>query len=279
MSAREFVIAVLFVVPKVEGNADLRGVVLANELSGPPMADVEVSAVAANPNITDANGKFRFAFPNRNPGDTIRLIVHKDGYVVVNDIQLELTLPSNPNERPAIILLCKESEREEWARRFYRLKIVSAIDETYNKKLEVAKNTNPSAVPKLEQQRDQAKEVAEQLIKVLATQKPDVASEFYRTATQLFLNGSVDDALLTLSTGEGSGKIAGYAPGKTITLADSNGERSYRLGEAVTFVTKSGKVLDKESVWTKIKVGIPVHVHYGKKGDNVVVDRVTLKED
>src|SRR5438034_1509642 len=100
MFARAFIIlAMVAVVSKVRAAAGLRGVVLTNELGGPPMANVEVSAVAGNPNNTGADGKFSFTFPNRNPGDTIRLIVRMEGYVVVNDIQLELTLPADPDER------------------------------------------------------------------------------------------------------------------------------------------------------------------------------------
>ena len=127
----------------------LRGVVLLNELGGPPMGNIEVSAVVGNTNNTDANGKFTFAFPNRKPGDTVRLIVRKEGYVVVNDIQLELTLPADPDERPAIILLCKEGDREEMARRFYKLKSVEAIDETYKKKLEEAQNASAAELARL----------------------------------------------------------------------------------------------------------------------------------
>jgi hypothetical protein len=44
-------------------------------------------------------------------------------------------------------------------------------------------------------------------------------------------------------------------------------------------VTKSGKVLDEDTVRTRIKVGVPVHVHYMGEGDNMVVDRVILDED
>src|SRR5947199_291327 len=122
--------SMVVVVSKTQAGAVLRGVVLSNELGGPPMGNIEVSALVGNTNNTDANGKFTFSFPNKKPGDTVRLIVRKEGYVVVNDIQLELTLPADPEERPAIILLCKEGDREEMARRFYKLKSVEAIDET-----------------------------------------------------------------------------------------------------------------------------------------------------
>ncbi len=123
MSARAFIIlAMVVVVSKIQADALLRGVVLSNELGGPPMGNIEVSALVGNTNNTDANGKFTFSFPNRKPGDTVRLIVRKEGYVVANEIQLEVTLPANPEEKPAIFLLCKEGDREEMARRFYRLK-------------------------------------------------------------------------------------------------------------------------------------------------------------
>ena len=200
MSARTFIIlALVVVVSKVQAAASLRGLVLANELGGPPMGNVEISAIAGNPNNTDANGKFTFAFPNKRPGDTVRLIVRKEGYVVVNDIQLELTLPADPEERPAIILLCKEGDREEMARRFYKLKSVEAIDKTYRKKFEEAQNASAAELAKLGQERDQAKEAAEEVAERLAKQKPGIGSELYRTAMRLFLEGKVDQALVTLS--------------------------------------------------------------------------------
>ena len=72
MFARAFIIlAMVVVVSKVQAAAGLRGLVRANELGGPPMANVEVSAEDANPNNTGADGKFTFTFPDRNPGDTV----------------------------------------------------------------------------------------------------------------------------------------------------------------------------------------------------------------
>ena len=50
-------------------------------------------------------------------------------------------------------------------------------------------------------------------------------------------------------------------------------------GRARTYVTKSGKTLDEDAVRTRIKVGVPVHVHYVGEGDNMLVDRVVLDED
>jgi len=51
------------------------------------------------------------------------------------------------------------------------------------------------------------------------------------------------------------------------------------MGKTVTYVTKSGKTLDEATVKTRIKVGVPVHVHYTTEGDNYIVDRVIVDED
>jgi hypothetical protein len=38
--------------------------------------------------------------------------------------------PADPDARPLQIILCKEADREEMARRFYRLKSFEVIEET-----------------------------------------------------------------------------------------------------------------------------------------------------
>ncbi len=83
----------------------------------------------------------------------------------------------------------------------------------------------------------------------------------------------------TTSTTEGTGTVTEFTPGSQIVLKESSGARTYRFGKTVTYVTRSGKVLDANTVRTKIKVGVPVRVHYVGTGDNVMVDRVILDED
>ena len=83
----------------------------------------------------------------------------------------------------------------------------------------------------------------------------------------------------TTTTTEGGGMITSFTPGNTIVLRESSGPRTYRFGKTVTYVTKSGSVLDEDTIRTRIKVGVPVHVHYVGEGDNMLVDRVILDED
>src|SRR5205085_2067763 len=91
--------------------------------------------------------------------------------------------------------------------------------------------------------------------------------------------GQTSSTTTTTTTTDGGGVITEYTPGSVITLKESSGARHYRFGKTVTYVTKSGKTLDEDTVRTRIKVGIPVHVHYTGEGDNVLVDRVILDED
>ena len=83
----------------------------------------------------------------------------------------------------------------------------------------------------------------------------------------------------TTTTTDGSGTITEYSPGSTIVLKETSGPRHYRFGKTVTYVTRSGKVLDEDVVRTRVKVGVPVRVHYTGTGDAMMVDRVILDED
>ena len=83
----------------------------------------------------------------------------------------------------------------------------------------------------------------------------------------------------TTSTTEATGTITEYTPGSAIVLKESSGPVSYRFGRTVTYVTRSGRVLDAATVKSKIRVGVPVRVHYAGTGTNMVVDRVILEED
>lgn len=94
-----------------------------------------------------------------------------------------------------------------------------------------------------------------------------------------FAWGQVSSTTTTTTTTEGTGTITSFTPGATIVLKESTGPRSYRFGKTVTYVTRSGKILDEDTVRTRIKVGVPVRVHYVGSGDAMMVDRVILDED
>jgi hypothetical protein len=94
-----------------------------------------------------------------------------------------------------------------------------------------------------------------------------------------FAWAQVSETTTTTTTTEGNGTITEYTPGSVIVLKESSGPRTYHFGKTVTYVTRSGKTLDEDVVRTRVKVGVPVRVHYVGTGDNVMVDRVILDED
>jgi hypothetical protein len=94
-----------------------------------------------------------------------------------------------------------------------------------------------------------------------------------------FAWGQVSETTTTTTTTEGTGTITEYTPGSAIVLRETSGPVSYRFGKTVTYVTRSGRVLDEGTVKTRVRVGIPVRVHYVGTGDARLVDRVIVDED
>ena len=94
-----------------------------------------------------------------------------------------------------------------------------------------------------------------------------------------FAWAQVSETTTTTTTTEGSGTITTYTPGSSIVLKETAGPRTYYFGPHVVYVTRSGKTLDEATVRTRVRVGVPVRVHYTTEGDNMLVDRVILDED
>src|SRR5215469_4335309 len=83
----------------------------------------------------------------------------------------------------------------------------------------------------------------------------------------------------TTTTTDANGTITEYTPGNAIVLRETSGPVRYRFGKTVTYVTRSGRVLDEDTVRTRVKVGVPVRVHYVGTGEDMMVDRVILDQD
>ena len=82
----------------------------------------------------------------------------------------------------------------------------------------------------------------------------------------------------TTTTTDGSGTITEYAPGSAFIVKESAGPVTYRYGENVTYVTRSGAPLTEEQVRTHVKVGAPVRVQYSSEGENRILNRVEIDD-
>jgi hypothetical protein len=94
-----------------------------------------------------------------------------------------------------------------------------------------------------------------------------------------FAWAQVSETTTTTTTTDANGMITEFTPGSAIVLRETSGPVRYRFGKTVTYVTRSGRVLDPDIVQTRVKVGVPVRVHYTGTGDSTIVDRVIVDED
>jgi len=95
----------------------------------------------------------------------------------------------------------------------------------------------------------------------------------------VFAADKVETTTTTTKTTTTNGTLHEYAPGKTFIVKETSGPVMYRYGKTVTYVTRKGTPLTEEQVRTRIKVGIPVSVHYMTEGENRVISRVEVDDD
>ena len=82
----------------------------------------------------------------------------------------------------------------------------------------------------------------------------------------------------TTKTTTGNGTIVEYVPGTTFVLKETSGPVTYRYGDTVTYVTKSGKTIPEAELKTRIRVGNPVSVHYVTQGENRVINKIEIDD-
>ncbi len=184
--------------------ATVKGVILKNEMGGPGIEKVEVSAIeGCNPALSHSDGKFVLNFPNKQPGEKVQLIVRRLGMVVVNYHELRLTLPKDASADPLILLLCREDERQEMARRHYRLDSFGPIEQRYRKQLEDLQSKHQSTEAAKEQlriERDRAMEAGQRAAEKLARVKVEEVSDFLHSSYPPVYRSDAPKALNSLGS-------------------------------------------------------------------------------
>ena len=87
------------------------------------------------------------------------------------------------------------------------------------------------------------------------------------------------DTVQTTTTTTSTGTVSEYTPGASFVVKETSGPVTYRYGKKVTYVTRSGKTLTDDEVRTRIRVGVPVSVHYDMDGDARLINRVEIDDD
>lgn len=112
--------------------------------------------------------------------------------------------------------------------------------------------------------------------KPYTTMKKTILTLVCALATPLVFAADVETSTTTTTS---SGTLTEYTPGSAFVVKESSGPVTYRYGEHVTYVTKSGKTLGDDEVRTRIKAGIPVSVSYSTEGNDRVINRVEVDDD
>jgi tetratricopeptide (TPR) repeat protein len=181
--------------------ATLRGVVVLNEVGGQPLPSVPVSAPGANATVSNSDGTFALVFAQAQPGDEVRVIVARPGWVAVNAIQLTLNLPQSASQKLSEIILCREAEREARQLDFFRLKGRQTVEREYQGRLAELEGRNAATGQerdRLLRERDQARQQADEMASQLAARVSGSEGSLYQDALRLYLDDRLDDALAKL---------------------------------------------------------------------------------
>ena len=96
-------------------------------------------------------------------------------------------------------------------------------------------------------------------------------------ATPAVFAQSTTTTTTTTTTG-GTGTITEYTPGSAFVVKETAGPVTYRYGENISYVTRSGTALTEEQVRTHVKVGAPVRVQYSTEGEDRILNRVEIDD-
>ncbi len=187
---RSFALIALLLAVVSSRGAELRGVVVLNEIEGPAVPNVSISADGAQPQVSDSDGCFDLDFgKDRDVGDVVEIRVKKDGYVVIHSILLQHTLAKDAKAARARIIISREGDREEMAQRFFRLKGDAAAENSFRKQVEELEGphqADDASIARLQLELTQAKSATAKASEELARDSGEKTSPLYQQALRQF---------------------------------------------------------------------------------------------
>jgi tetratricopeptide (TPR) repeat protein len=195
-----FIVTLFAIAAQSRGASTVRGTVILNQFGGRPLANVQIadSVEGGGSCESGSDGEFALELPNRSPGQRIRITAKKEGLVVVNQAQLQLTLTDNPDNYPIEIIMSRGVDREEMLRRLYIIRSSNAIEKSYRSQLPVPPPPFDPLGSKLDRKRLLAKWASESVWEVLIREHTGNDIELYQEAERLFLERKTDEAITLL---------------------------------------------------------------------------------
>ena len=192
-------------------NNILRGVVKLQNSGSQPLANVKMSAFGAGSVYSNDNGMFEMVFQNKKPGSSVTLLIHRDGYELINDRELENCVIRQDPDDLILVVMAKQGERNKQALAYYNIilenttsnyknqlkdihKKLDALDEDDN-----ARKILREQIDALQEEKESLLNKAEKLAKQLASVDLDFASSLAQQAYNKFREGDIKGALTILN--------------------------------------------------------------------------------
>ncbi len=150
----------------------------------------------------------------------MKLTARREGHEVVNDLLLEHSLGHEPEGAALVLVLSRESNREEMTRRMVLLMAVKAIEENYRlglKELEKQQEKALTGLPDLRRRLYQAEAALATIPSAIEKRSGDRSSGVYRQDMRFFLEGKFAGALGGFEKREGD--LCVFSGGGRISLA------------------------------------------------------------
>ena len=176
----------------------LRGVVISDEMLGPPLPNAMVLLEGGSEVVTDDSGRFAIPVPQGKSGIPLRLEARLPGYLPVCPAHLDVTLADDENDPQLSILLVREPLWEAMAQRFYAQACAQALSRrptSANQSPNVDSDTPVETSILSSRDRDLVLRAKESWGRLFSKVPIEAMSPRYRLALKCFLDGELQNAL------------------------------------------------------------------------------------
>jgi tetratricopeptide (TPR) repeat protein len=175
-------------------NNIVRGIVTFQNSNSQPAANVQITTFGANPVYTNSAGQFEIRFSGGKPGQTVRLIVQKESFLILgpDPMVFETGIRENPDDFVRIAL----ANVQEFQNRMERF--MGSIDrriQEQSQAIQSFQSDQSDKIAQLYKELEELEKSKEELARQFAAIDLDQASSFAKEALQKFESGDLSSAM------------------------------------------------------------------------------------
>ena len=175
-----------------------------------PIANAQIKSSFARSTATDSKGHFSLEFYKIPPGGKVYLNVSYKNWIVVNENDLNVNLPSNPDEQFVKIYMCTKDRLDDIRISFYNISIEN-ITRKYNQRIALLDRSNKNYQDSLQSitlEYDKLLSIAYDLADRFSRINFDEISDIQNRAFSEFKNGRLDFAIKILENSNSDNIVA-----------------------------------------------------------------------